>query len=226
MQTMQRTVLEGARSLDAAADAKPEGLRERKRRETRDATQRAAIALGLEHGWDAVTVEMICGAAGISPRTFYNYFPSREAAVLGEGKPMPDEAQVAAFVSATGVSDVEAFAVMMAEVWTVAEPDRELFRQRRALLDATPELAAANMMRITEARAQYATIVRQRLDATRPGLSDDDAETEAAMAVSIAMGVLQVVARGWLAGDVDAPLAALIHHYFPRVRRLTQVPTA
>ncbi|MDN4479618.1 TetR family transcriptional regulator [Demequina muriae] len=214
------------RAPDAASDTKPEGLRERKRRETRDATRRAAIALGLEHGYDAVTVDMICDAAGISPRTFYNYFPSRETAVLGEGKPMPDEAQVAAFVAATGVSDVEAFAVMMAEVWTDAEPDRELFRQRRRLLDATPELAALNMMRITEARAQYAEIVRQRLDATRPGLSDADAEIEAAMAVSIAMGALQVVARGWLAGDGEAPLASLIHDYFPRVRRLTQAPTA
>ncbi|WP_193746390.1 TetR family transcriptional regulator [Demequina aestuarii] len=217
---------EGARAPDGASVAKPEGLRERKRRETREATRRAAIALGLEHGWDAVTVEMICDAAGISPRTFYNYFPSREAAVLGEGKPMPNESQVAAFVAARGVSDVEAFAVMMAEVWTAAEPDRELFRQRRTLLDATPELAAANMMRITEARAQYAGIVRQRLDATRPSLGDADAEIEAAMAVSIAMGALQVMARGWLAGDGEAPLASLIHDYFPRVRRLTQAPSA
>ncbi|MFW7414024.1 TetR family transcriptional regulator [Demequina sp. SO4-18] len=209
-----------------AADAKPEGLRARKRRETRAATQRAAIDLGLEHGWSAVTVEMICDAAGISPRTFYNYFPSRENAVLGEGKPMPDEQQIESFVAATGVSDVEAFALMMAKVWTAAEPDRELFRMRRKLLDATPELAAQNMMRITEAREQYAEIVRTRLDATRPGLSEEDAAIEASMAVSIAMGALQVVARGWLASDTDASLDSLAHAYFPRVRRLTQAPTA
>ncbi|MFW2513621.1 TetR family transcriptional regulator [Demequina sp. SO4-13] len=217
MQTMQSADL---------LEAKPEGLRERKRRETRAATQRAAIDLGLEHGWEAVTVDMICDAAGISPRTFYNYFPSRESAVLGEGKPMPDEAQIHAFVTATGVSDVEAFAVMMAEVWTAAEPDRERFRARRRLLDATPELAGANMMRITEAREQYSEIVLQRLNVTRPGLSDEDAAIEATMAVSIAMGALQVVARGWLSGDSDASLAALTHEYFPRVRRLTQAPSA
>ena len=139
---------------------------------------------------------------------------------------MPTVDQIAVYVAAVELSEVEAFAVMMAEVWTVAEPDRERFRLRRRLLDATPELAAQNMLRITEAREQYAQIVRQRLAVTQPALADGEAAAEATLTVSMAMGVLQVVARGWLCGETEAPLAILIHDYFPRVRRLTQAQPA
>ncbi|MFB7493711.1 TetR/AcrR family transcriptional regulator [Streptomyces sp. NPDC056161] len=54
------------------------GLRERKKARTRAELRRAAIALALEHGPSAVTVPDICAAAGVSPRTFFNYFDSKE----------------------------------------------------------------------------------------------------------------------------------------------------
>ena len=207
-------------------DPKTEGLRERKRREARAATQRAAIELCLEHGYHSVTVDMICDAAGISARTFYNYFGSREGAVIGDSKPMPQDHHIAAFLDARHCSDVEAFAVMMAQVWAESELDREVFVMRRRLLDATPELMALNMARVTQARGQYATVVRRRLETSHPGLADQDYDTEAALVVSLGLSTLQVVARPWLSGDDDTPLDTLVHDYFPRMRRLTQAPSA
>jgi AcrR family transcriptional regulator len=59
-----------------------EGLRDRRRRETRREIHTAALRLAQEHGYDKVTVDMISAQAGVSPRTFFNYFPSKEAAVL------------------------------------------------------------------------------------------------------------------------------------------------
>lgn len=59
------------------------GLRERKKIECRLAIQRAALELVLEHdGMDDVPVEAIAEHAGISPRTFFNYFPTKESAIL------------------------------------------------------------------------------------------------------------------------------------------------
>lgn len=222
MQNVQR--VQQAPVVSQPVDPQSESLRERKRRQARTATQRIAIELCLEHGYDAVTVEMMCDAAGISPRTFYNYFGSREGALIGESKPMPQPHHVSEFVAAHGCSDVEAFAVMMARVWTESELDRETFLLRRRLLDATPQLMALNMARVTEARGQYAAVARQRLEIAHPGLTDADYDTEAALVVSLGLGALQVVARTWLSGDDPAPLDTLVHDYFPRVRRLTQAP--
>ena len=53
-------------------------LRERRRKRTADTIRRAAIELAFVHGLDNVTTEMISDAAGISARTFFNYFPYKE----------------------------------------------------------------------------------------------------------------------------------------------------
>jgi AcrR family transcriptional regulator len=60
----------------------PESLRERKKAATRLALHNAAQELVFERGLDAVTVEAIADAAGVSRRTFSNYFANKECALL------------------------------------------------------------------------------------------------------------------------------------------------
>jgi AcrR family transcriptional regulator len=98
------------------------GLRERKKAETREALRAAAIRLFLERGPSAVTVTDICEAARVSPRTFFNYFESKEAAVLAWDQRLADE-----FVARLG-----------------ARPPHEppLTAVRRALDDTLPSFAA------------------------------------------------------------------------------------
>ncbi|HEY1157867.1 MAG TPA: TetR family transcriptional regulator [Arthrobacter sp.] len=59
------------------------GLRERKRAATRAAITSTARALTAERGLNGYTVEEVCEAAGISRRTFFNYFPTKEDAIIG-----------------------------------------------------------------------------------------------------------------------------------------------
>jgi AcrR family transcriptional regulator len=59
------------------------GLRERKKADTRLAISRAALQLAVEHGPDDVTVDAIAARAGVSPRTVFNYFGTKEQAILG-----------------------------------------------------------------------------------------------------------------------------------------------
>jgi AcrR family transcriptional regulator len=58
------------------------GLRERKKAATREALSTAALRLALERGPQNVRVDDIAEAAGVSPRTYNNYFSSREAAIV------------------------------------------------------------------------------------------------------------------------------------------------
>lgn len=58
------------------------GLRERKKAATRQAVHEATMRLTVELGFDHVTVEAVADAAGISRRTFSNYFTNKEDAVL------------------------------------------------------------------------------------------------------------------------------------------------
>lgn len=57
-------------------------LRERKKLKTRLAIQDEALRLFLSQGYDGTTVDQIAEAAGVSPATFYRYFPTKEDAVL------------------------------------------------------------------------------------------------------------------------------------------------
>lgn len=61
----------------------PESLRARQIRERREAIHSAAVDLVLEHGLDNVTVAQIAEAAQVSNRTFFNYFASKELAIVG-----------------------------------------------------------------------------------------------------------------------------------------------
>jgi AcrR family transcriptional regulator len=57
------------------------GLRERKKADTRRALSDAALELAFEHGFEAVTREAIANLAGVSLRTFNNYFAGKYEAL-------------------------------------------------------------------------------------------------------------------------------------------------
>jgi AcrR family transcriptional regulator len=63
-----------------------EGLRERKKRETREAIAATALRLFGERGFEQVTVAEIARAADVSEQTVYNHFPTKEQLVFGGGE--------------------------------------------------------------------------------------------------------------------------------------------
>ncbi len=72
----------GHAGIEKANSKSEEGLRERKRRQTRERISEAAIALFIERGFDATTVDDIAAAADVSKRSFFDYYPTKEDAIF------------------------------------------------------------------------------------------------------------------------------------------------
>ena len=66
--------------------ATTEGLRERKKRQTREVIAQAAMRLFVARGFDEVTVADVARAADVSEKTVFNYFPAKEDLVLHGGE--------------------------------------------------------------------------------------------------------------------------------------------
>lgn len=66
-------------------------LRERRRQQTARDIQMTALRLTAEKGLENVTTEEISAAAGISTRTFFNYYTNKEAAAIGTPPPFAEE---------------------------------------------------------------------------------------------------------------------------------------
>ena len=88
----------------------PVSLRERNRLDTWALIHDQASSLACEHGLANTTVEAISEAAGVSKRTFFNYFPTKEDAILGvqaptlSRKPSPTSALAGPGTSSDGRS--------------------------------------------------------------------------------------------------------------------------
>ncbi|CAM2993996.1 TetR family transcriptional regulator [Mycobacterium intermedium] len=147
------------------------GLRERRRRQTSADIRGAAVELAQARGWDKVTIEEICARAGISARTFFNYFPNKEAAIAYGPSDLPPE--LADDFVAAGPAP---YPVVLAELITLAAhhlrdmpPQREQAVCMLDLAKTTPAVLAAFLADLERFQTQLTDIV-----ARRQGMSPDD----------------------------------------------------
>lgn len=164
------------------------GLRERKKQATREALREAALRLAVERGPDQVRVEDIAAAAGVSPRTYNNYFASREQAIVSAVS-ADREARIAAAVAArpAGVRLADAVTEAVVDEYTnTGEHEHEallLITTQTALRDAFLETAAG-------IEPPLAAVIADRL-------GDVGAHTARVLAASVAAAV-RIALEGWL----------------------------
>ncbi|MGC4174762.1 TetR/AcrR family transcriptional regulator [Demequina sp.] len=200
-------------------DVREQTGREAKRERTRIRMETAAIELALQYGSENITVDQICALSEVSARTFFNYFGSREAALLGTGKPVPTPEAITQYIE--GNEPVfEGFIQMLMDAALSREPDLRLIRLRRELFFREPALASQSFARGIATRDEYVKIIRERIRREQPTASDAEVEDEATVVVATALGVVQVVANRWIESDGTADPAHLIPQAIERLRRL------
>lgn len=121
------------------------GLRDRKKAATRVALGAAAARLAKERGIELVTADMIASEAGVSTRTFHNYFSCKEEAVLHHL-----EAQVFAWADwlrARPADEPILDSLEQLILWAVAGPDADLEEMRALaeLVESSPSLLAKKL---------------------------------------------------------------------------------
>ena len=126
-----------------------ETLRARKQRQTREAIHRAALRRALEYGIDNVTVAEVSAEANVSPRTFFNYFPTKEDAILGLRDVQDSVAEDAAMES---LMDREPTGDLLADVTNLV----------RSVFSAT--LSGNTRDQIREAVIRYPQLRRRQLE--------------------------------------------------------------
>lgn len=141
-------------------------LRERRRRQTEREIQIAALTLALDHGIDGMTTEMIARQAGISPRTFFNYFANKEAALIGIMPPIPADA-VAVFVASDGPLGPDLLVMMQAHLAGV-EADREIIVPYAALMQVSQQMRDLYEHSRQAMRAEFLDVLGARLGRADP----------------------------------------------------------
>jgi AcrR family transcriptional regulator len=119
-----------------------EGLRERKRRETRALIARTAMPLFMRRGFDAVSVAEIATAAGVAEKTVYNYFPVKAAMFFDEADSVLAELLAAVSYRAPGQSAVDAVGAFIAGrgEWAAGRRPEQPSGRFRQLIAGSPAL--------------------------------------------------------------------------------------
>lgn len=158
------------------------GLRERKKRRTRDAIEVAALRLFDDRGFGATTIADIAAAADISPRTFFGYFASKEAVLFTDA----DEAFIAFERDIAAPRDAGSTAIDVLRTWIhgwFTEHPPDVARERLVhRLKATDASVAAHERQLM---ARFEDVMAAAL-ATDLGLEAGDVRARMVAAAAVA----------------------------------------
>ena len=160
------------------------------------AIEAAAVDLVLEHGYDEVTVDMLCARAGVSQRTFFNHFKTKDLALIGRGAPTIDERAARAFIVSTGPLLQEATALIRIDAGAMAT-DPGLLARRIQAVGTTPILMAKQMERLAAIEEEMREIILLRLTTQYASESVADLAEQAEIITHVLAGVMRYIGQSW-----------------------------
>ncbi len=181
------------------------GLRERKRLETRAQLERAAVRLAQEVGLENATIDAICASVPVSPRTFFNYFESKEDAVLGVRDIPIDDELVSTHLAKTAHEPLTAQVVgLLLVALGPGIGDTDLHDARRAIIREHPGLLSRQIAQMTRMGEQLIAATSTLL-AHQPAFAASSADERNAIAeliLPLCGGAVRVAVKEWIvSGD-------------------------
>ncbi|GAA2090307.1 TetR/AcrR family transcriptional regulator [Aeromicrobium tamlense] len=166
-----------------------------RQRQTWTAIHHAAATAALEHGPDAVTVAQIAATAGISPRTFFNYFESKEDAIVGVRPARVTEETLQALRDSEGQPALKRVSLLVLEVASSTIGPEVDLAQRRALSAANPRLRSRLTQVFTDARKLVVARFVEDVEIPWLGIAGLPADLHEARALILLAG--SVVTLAW-----------------------------
>ena len=182
-------------------------MRDRMKRETNRALTRAAQDLVHERGAAHVTVDDIAAAAGVSVRTFFNYFTCKEAAIVG----IPPEGleALAAALRERPASEAPLQALRGVVLDQARLDDiQHRWMLRAELVQREPNLLPHYLAALTNLEAALVPPLAERMG------SDPSTDPAPALLVAATLGALRAAAAYWEQSDRSTPLLVVLEKAF------------
>jgi AcrR family transcriptional regulator len=204
------------------------GLREKKRAETRATLEKAALDLVISDGLDGATIDAISERAFVSPRTFFNYFDSKEDAILGIRDVEITDDSLPQILDGVDQSDVVACIVRV--LFHAMAPSVENFKlhtARKEVVQRYPQLLGRQMAQMFRMGKQLSEVAETIMRNDPAFASDDAAETSrfAEVLLTLCGSAVRSAARESAAApdliapeDVEQRAVTLIREVIERLR--------
>ncbi len=187
------------------------GLRERKKLETRLRLRAVALRLATERGVEHVTIEDIAAEADVSTRTFFNYFASKEDALIGPDPSSAADLALALAGRPAGEPPLESLRVLMLMRAATIEERVDDVRARMHLVRSCAALQPAYLA----TAAAFDRIIAEGV-AARIG-ADPDLDPYPALLTAVASSAMRTTIVTWLARTGERSLTDLIDEAFDQI---------
>jgi AcrR family transcriptional regulator len=166
----------------------------------RERLERAALALFVEHGYDATTVAEVADRAGLSKSTFFRHFADKREVLFGGQDLLAALFSDAIRAAPPSATTIDCLAAALETAAVAFTPDRhDLAPQRRAVIAANSELQERELLK----RARFASAMAGAL---RLRAADD---TTARLAAEMGVLAFSTASARWAAPDNQQPFTEI-----------------
>ncbi len=181
----------------------PPGARERKRRETLERITSAAIRLFGAHGYEATTLDAIAAEAGISRRTFFHYFKSKDEVLLSMQQGLGDMLVAAIRQQPTTLRPIEATRNVLLGLSAPYPPDQLLTIDR--LMRSSEAVQARKQASYVQAEQMLYAAMAERWSAP---------EAELRLVALITIGAMRLSLDAFSRSNGTRPIDELLRESF------------